>query len=95
MSDKSAIEWTDATWNPTTGSDPGIAGLRRTRYALNLAARLKHMGSAAYQVDGDPQTSGPGFKKTAFVRSASRSRSAGPAPAACARAVLDKRPKPA
>lgn len=63
MSDKSAIEWTDATWNPTTGCDrvsPGCANC----YALDLAARLKRMGSAAYQLDGDPRTSGPGFKLT-------------------------------
>ena len=60
MSDKSAIEWTDATWNPTTGCDrvsPGCANC----YALDLAARLKRMGAPAYQVDGDPKTSGPGF----------------------------------
>ena len=60
MGDKSAIEWTDATWNPTTGCDrisPGCAHC----YALDLAARLKAMGSTAYQVDGDPRTSGPGF----------------------------------
>lgn len=60
MSDKSAIEWTDATWNPTTGCDrvsPGCAHC----YALDLAARLKRMGAPAYQVDGDPRTSGPGF----------------------------------
>lgn len=60
MSDKSAIEWTDATWNPTTGCDrvsPGCANC----YALDLAARLKSMGQVAYQVDGDPRTSGPGF----------------------------------
>lgn len=63
MSDKSAIEWTDATWNPTTGCDrvsPGCANC----YALNLAARLKRMGQPAYQVDGDPRTSGPGFALT-------------------------------
>jgi protein gp37 len=60
VSDKSAIEWTDATWNPTTGCDrvsPGCAHC----YALDLAARLKKMGAPAYQVDGDPRTSGPGF----------------------------------
>jgi protein gp37 len=60
VGDKSAIEWTDATWNPTTGCDrvsPGCAHC----YALDLAARLKAMGSSAYQVDGDPRTSGPGF----------------------------------
>jgi len=63
MSDKSAIEWTDATWNPTTGCDrvsPGCANC----YALELAARLKEMGQAAYQRDGDPRTSGPGFALT-------------------------------
>ncbi|HJP89044.1 MAG TPA: phage Gp37/Gp68 family protein [Candidatus Limnocylindrales bacterium] len=63
MSDKSAIEWTDATWNPTTGCDrvsPGCANC----YALDLAARLKRMGQAGYQNDGDPKTSGPGFALT-------------------------------
>jgi protein gp37 len=30
-------------------------------YALTLAKRLKAMGSAKYQTDGDPRTSGPGF----------------------------------
>jgi protein gp37 len=29
-----------------------------------MAGRLKRMGSAAYQADGDPRTSGPGFKFT-------------------------------
>ena len=60
MSDKSAIEWTDATWNPTTGCDrvsPGCANC----YALDLAARLKRMGVPGYERDGDPRTSGPGF----------------------------------
>src|SRR4051794_18737261 len=63
MSDKSAIEWTDSTWNPTTGCDrvsPGCAHC----YALDLAARLKKMGAPAYQNDGDPKTSGPGFELT-------------------------------
>lgn len=48
MGDKSAIEWTDATWNPVTGCDrvsPGCAHC----YALDLAARLKRMGQARYQ----------------------------------------------
>jgi len=58
-----AIEWTDATWNPTTGCDrvsPGCANC----YALTLAARLKAMGQPRYQRDGDPRTSGPGFGLT-------------------------------
>jgi len=60
MSDKSAIEWTEATWNPTTGCDRISAGCDHC-YALSLAKRLKAMGVAKYQLDGDPRTSGPGF----------------------------------
>lgn len=65
------------TWNPTTGCDKisagcglpiskdddgsdGVGGC----YALKLAKRLKGMGSAKYQNDGDPRTSGPGFALT-------------------------------
>lgn len=55
-----AIEWTDATWNPTTGCDRVSPGCNNC-YALTLARRLKAMGSAKYQVDGDTRTSGPGF----------------------------------
>ncbi|MET7467501.1 phage Gp37/Gp68 family protein [Micromonospora sp. NPDC005599] len=60
MADKSAIEWTEATWNPTTGCDRISAGCDNC-YALTLAKRLKAMGSTKYQTDGDPRTSGPGF----------------------------------
>lgn len=60
---KSTIEWTTDTWNPVTGCDrvsPGCAHC----YALTLAGRLKAMGQAKYQRDGDPKTSGPGFGVT-------------------------------
>ncbi len=60
MSDKSAIEWTEATWNPTTGCDRVSAGCDNC-YALALAKRLKAMGNPKYQTDGDHRTSGPGF----------------------------------
>jgi protein gp37 len=60
MSDRSSIEWTEATWNPTTGCDRVSAGCENC-YALTLAKRLKAMGAAKYQEDGDPRTSGPGF----------------------------------
>lgn len=60
MSDRSGIEWTEATWNPSTGCDQISAGCDNC-YALTLAKRLKAMGSAKYQTDGDPRTSGPGF----------------------------------
>lgn len=60
MADRSTIEWTETTWNPTTGCDRISAGCDNC-YALTLAKRLKAMGSAKYQTDGDPRTSGPGF----------------------------------
>ncbi|HZM82927.1 MAG TPA: phage Gp37/Gp68 family protein [Candidatus Limnocylindrales bacterium] len=63
MADHSGIEWTEATWNPTTGCDRISAGCDNC-YALRLAKRLKAMGSAKYQNDGDPRTSGPGFAVT-------------------------------
>ena len=63
MADRSPIEWTHATWNPTTGCDRVSAGCDHC-YALDLAARLKAMGSTKYQRDGDPRTSGPGFGLT-------------------------------
>lgn len=58
-----AIEWTDATWNPTTGCDRTSPGCDNC-YALTMAKRLKAMGSERYQNDGDPRTSGPGFGLT-------------------------------
>jgi protein gp37 len=61
------IEWTRSddgtagkTWNPTTGCDRISPGCDNC-YALTMAKRLKGMGSAKYQNDGDPRTSGPGF----------------------------------
>lgn len=63
MADKSSIEWTEATWNPTTGCDRVSVGCDNC-YALTLAKRLKAMGNPKYQADGDPRTSGPGFGVT-------------------------------
>lgn len=63
MGDHSAIEWTEATWNPTTGCDKTSPGCDNC-YALTLSKRLKAMGQAKYQKDGDPRTSGPGFGLT-------------------------------
>jgi protein gp37 len=59
----SKIEWTQVTWNPTTGCDRISPGCDNC-YALTLAKRLKAMGSSKYQIDGDPRTSGPGFGVT-------------------------------
>jgi protein gp37 len=69
VSTNTSIEWTHrpgtvpATWNPTTGCDRISAGCDNC-YALTMARRLKAMGSAKYQNDGDPRTSGPGFGVT-------------------------------
>ena len=63
MADRSSIEWTQATWNPVTGCDRISPGCDHC-YAATLARRLKAMGSAKYQRDGDPRTSGPGFAVT-------------------------------
>lgn len=53
-------EWETTSWNPTTGCDRVSPGCDHC-YALDFAARLKSMGQARYQSDGDPRTSGPGF----------------------------------
>jgi protein gp37 len=63
MGDHSAIEWTEATWNPTTGCDKTSPGCDNC-YALTLAKRLKAMHQPKYQRDGDPRTSGAGFGLT-------------------------------
>jgi len=63
MADNSGIEWTEATWNPTTGCDRTSPGCDHC-YAITLARRLKAMGNPKYQNDGDPITSGPGFALT-------------------------------
>lgn len=60
MATHTAIEWTEVTWNPTSGCDRISQGCDNC-YALTLAKRLKAMGAAKYQTDGDPRTSGPGF----------------------------------
>ena len=64
MGDKSDIEWTDSTWNPTTGCHTISDGCDNC-YAKTLAPRLKGMfgksGVDAYQRDGEPPRSGPGF----------------------------------
>lgn len=63
MAAGTSIEWTEVTWNPTTGCDRISAGCDNC-YALTLAKRLKAMGQVKYQKDGDPRTSGPGFGLT-------------------------------
>ncbi len=63
MAAGTGIEWTEVTWNPSTGCDRISAGCDNC-YALALARRLKAMGQPKYQNDGDPRTSGPGFGLT-------------------------------
>lgn len=47
MGDKSPIEWTDASWNPSTGCSKVSPGCRNC-YAERLSARLKAMGNPKY-----------------------------------------------
>lgn len=47
MTGRSRIEWTETTWNPTTGLRPDLRRLRLL-LALTMAGRLKVMGSAKY-----------------------------------------------
>jgi protein gp37 len=63
MASTSGIEWTEVTWNPTTGCDKISPGCDNC-YALALSKRLKAMGSEKYQNDGNEITSGPGFALT-------------------------------
>ncbi|MDE0268934.1 MAG: phage Gp37/Gp68 family protein [Acidimicrobiaceae bacterium] len=63
MADRTGIEWTETTWNPTTGCNRVSPGCDNC-YALTMAKRLNAMGNIRYQNDGDPNSSGPGFKLT-------------------------------
>ena len=47
MADGSAIEWTDATWNPTVGCSLESPGCTNC-YAMRQAARLARMGQQRY-----------------------------------------------
>src|SRR2546422_4346080 len=48
MGDKSAIQWTDATWNPTTGCTKISPGCKNC-YAERLSQRLQKMGNRKYR----------------------------------------------
>jgi len=48
VGDQSAIEWTDATWNPVTGCTKISPGCKNC-YAERLAARLQAMGNPRYR----------------------------------------------
>jgi protein gp37 len=48
MGDNSAIEWTDATWNPVTGCTKVSPGCKHC-YAERLALRLRAMGNPRYR----------------------------------------------
>lgn len=51
MSDKSKIEWTEATWNPVVGCTRVSEGCRNC-YAERMAARIANMSGAACGVGG-------------------------------------------
>lgn len=47
MADKSAIEWTEATWNPIVGCSIVSPGCTNC-YAMKMAARIEKMGTAPH-----------------------------------------------
>jgi hypothetical protein len=47
MTTKTKIEWTEQTWNPTTGCDKVSPGCKHC-YAEKMAHRLKAMGAGGY-----------------------------------------------
>lgn len=48
MGDNSSIEWTDASWNPSTGCSKVSPGCRNC-YAERLSTRLQKMGKTKYK----------------------------------------------
>lgn len=48
MSTKTRIEWTEQTWNPTTGCSKISSGCKHC-YAEKMALRLKAMGASGYE----------------------------------------------
>ena len=48
MGDNSSIEWTNATWNPTTGCTKISSGCKNC-YAEKLSSKLKAMGAQKIQ----------------------------------------------
>ena len=48
MGDNSAIEWTNATWNPTTGCTKISSGCKNC-YAERLSPKLKRWGIKKYR----------------------------------------------
>jgi protein gp37 len=59
VSQNSAIEWTEATWNPTTGCDRISPGCDHC-YALTLAGRLKGWASRATSATATRARPAPG-----------------------------------
>jgi hypothetical protein len=55
MADKSAIEWTDATWNPVVGCSIVSPGCTNC-YAMKMAARIEKMASSPMAAHVNVQT---------------------------------------
>ena len=70
MADGSAIEWTDATWNPVVGCSLASPGCTNC-YAMTMAARIERMGTAPYYA-GLTQASKAGPVWTGKVATAPR-----------------------
>ena len=58
MGDRSAIEWTEATWNPIVGCSVTSPGCTNC-YAMRMAARLERMSQPRYAGLTQPTKAGP------------------------------------
>ncbi len=58
---KSAIEWTESTWNPVTGCDKVSSGCKNC-YAEKMALRLRAMGQRTYVNGFDLTVHGPALE---------------------------------
>lgn len=61
MADKSAIEWTGATWNPTVGCSLVSPGCTNC-YAMKVAHRLERMTIKNPKYAGTTREGGPGAR---------------------------------
>ena len=89
MADGSAIEWTEATWNPTTGCDRLSAGLRSLLRA-HLGEAAQGNGCTEVPERWRPTHVGPGVRGHHPPRRAADSLRLAGAP--CGVRELDERP---
>ncbi|PYN74887.1 MAG: hypothetical protein DMD96_29065 [Candidatus Rokuibacteriota bacterium] len=71
MRDNSAIEWTDATWNPVTGCTK-VSPCCQHCYAERLALRLRAIGNPRYRRPPRPSQQAPSDREGVALSMSSR-----------------------